>query len=57
MMRVDSLLVLTLMQEQIATLLQYWLQAGKWATKGTTVPSCVLNPLSEHILYEMLQDP
>ena len=57
MMRVDSLLVLTLMQEQIATLLQYWLQTGKWATKGTTVPSCVLNPLSEHILYEMLQDP
>ena len=57
MMRVDSLLVLTLMQEEMGALLQYWLQPAKWATKGTAIPSCILNPLSEHILYEMLQEP
>ena len=56
LMRIESLVVLTCMQEQMSALLPYWLQASKWAFKGTNVPPSILNSESEHLLFEMLQE-
>ena len=59
LMRVDSLLILSLMQDRLhlnSQLIPYWLQPSRWATKGTQVPSSILQPTSEHILFDILQD-
>ena len=59
LMRVDSLLILSLMQDRQhlnSQLIPYWLQPTRWATKGTQVPTAVLQPASEHILFDILQD-